>query len=231
MWQTRGAFRLGIWSVALLPLSVLGVRLAVWPYSMGFLMIGLAGLFGLSAFILALLFGFRASMLAQRTHLLVAALLGLSPVLLITIFVTSAASKPVLHDVSTDWANPPMFDELLAQRGETANPVVILPQVVQLQAEHYPDVKTIISPLDVEAATQRAVVVADGLGWQVVNSQPGFVEATYTSTMFGFVDDIVIRIDPLDGAGTAIDLRSVSRVGQSDLGANAARIMAFSEMF
>lgn len=62
----------------------------------------------------------------------------------------------------------------------------------------------------------------------------GYVEATDTSSTFRFVDDIVIRVTGPDGADAAhsmIDLRSRSRVGRSDLGANAARIRAFVERF
>lgn len=44
--------------------------------------------------------------------------------------------------------------------------------------------------------------------------------------MFGFKDDVVIRITPA-GNGSRIDVRSVSRVGRSDLGANAKRIRKF----
>ena len=50
------------------------------------------------------------------------------------------------------------------------------------------------------------------------------------SFWFGFVDDIVIRVRATE-SGSEVDLRSVSRVGRSDLGANAARIEAFAEKF
>jgi uncharacterized protein (DUF1499 family) len=65
-------------------------------------------------------------------------------------------------------------------------------------------------------------------GWIVTNADldSGRIEATATSRIFHFVDDVVIRVRP-DGAGSRVDLRSRSRVGQSDLGANAERIRAF----
>jgi uncharacterized protein (DUF1499 family) len=70
--------------------------------------------------------------------------------------------------------------------------------------------------------------VAGKLGWQVVNVDPanGLLEATDTSFWFGFVDDIVVRLT-VDAGKTRVDIRSVSRVGQSDIGKNAARINAF----
>ena len=82
------------------------------------------------------------------------------------------------------------------------------------------------------AAFETASTLAESLGWEIYNSEPnlGVVEAAYTSFWFGFVDDIIIRVRPLDGDTRAeVDLRSVSRVGISDLGANARRIRAFSQ--
>jgi uncharacterized protein (DUF1499 family) len=80
-----------------------------------------------------------------------------------------------------------------------------------------------------DQAFARAKAVAERTpGWNVTNadSESGRIEATATSKLFHFVDDVVIRVRP-DGAGSRVDLRSRSRVGQSDLGANAARIRAF----
>jgi uncharacterized protein (DUF1499 family) len=56
------------------------------------------------------------------------------------------------------------------------------------------------------------------------------VEATATTFWFGFKDDMVVRIVG-KGEGSRIDLRSMSRVGQSDMGANAARITDFVDRF
>lgn len=82
--------------------------------------------------------------------------------------------------------------------------------------------------VSVSDTLQRAEQVARDLGWEVVNVDPasGLLEATDTSFWFGFVDDIVVRLK-VDGNNTRVDIRSVSRVGQSDIGKNAARIEAF----
>ena len=58
----------------------------------------------------------------------------------------------------------------------------------------------------------------------------GRIEASDTTFWFGFIDDVVIRIEP-DGNGSTLDIRSKSRVGRSDVGANAARIRAFLQDF
>ena len=74
----------------------------------------------------------------------------------------------------------------------------------------------------------RARTTAERLGWEIVKADPaaGLIEATDTTRWFGFVDDVVIRVTPW-GSGTRVDLRSVSRVGRSDIGTNAERIRDF----
>jgi uncharacterized protein (DUF1499 family) len=74
----------------------------------------------------------------------------------------------------------------------------------------------------------RAVSAARKLGWHVVAAAPaeGRLEATDTTRWFGFKDDVVVRIAPA-ADGSRVDVRSVSRVGRSDLGTNARRIRAF----
>ncbi len=83
-----------------------------------------------------------------------------------------------------------------------------------------------------EAAFEHALETARAMGWEIVASdaRAGRIEATATTFWYGFKDDVVIRVRPM-ATGSRVDLRSVSRVGQSDLGKNAARIRAFSERF
>ena len=69
-----------------------------------------------------------------------------------------------------------------------------------------------------------------GLEIVAVNPDEGRVEATATTFWFGFKDDVIVRV-LAEGEGSRIDLRSMSRVGRSDIGANAARILAFREHF
>jgi len=76
-----------------------------------------------------------------------------------------------------------------------------------------------------DQAYSRALAAAAGLGWEIVAAVPaeGRIEATDTTPWFGFKDDVVIRIRP-QGTASRVDIRSKSRVGTSDRGANAARI-------
>ncbi len=75
---------------------------------------------------------------------------------------------------------------------------------------------------------EHAVAVAHDMGWEIIAEVPadGRIEAVDTTFWFGFKDDVVVRIKPADG-GSRVDVRSVSRVGRSDLGTNARRIRNF----
>jgi len=89
----------------------------------------------------------------------------------------------------------------------------------------YPLIAPLTAPLTVEAAYQAALAAVEGRGWTIVTASPeeGVIEATETSFWFGFHDDVMIRILSAEEK-VVIDVRSTSRVGLSDLGANAKRI-------
>ena len=87
-----------------------------------------------------------------------------------------------------------------------------------------------MKPLTLQASAyevvDRAEAVLRDMGLEIVsvNKNAGLVEATATTFWFGFKDDVAVRVQPAADGGTQVDVRSISRVGQSDLGANAARI-------
>ena len=101
----------------------------------------------------------------------------------------------------------------------------------QLQRQHYPDIQPLSLRLAPAAALQAAQRAALRLGWQIDACVPadGRLEATDTSAFFGFKDDVVVRVRASD-AGSRIDVRSKSRVGLGDLGANAHRVRAFLKL-
>ena len=104
--------------------------------------------------------------------------------------------------------------------------------MIRQQEEAYPDLNTLVSPLSTDEAYNRALQVATNLGWDIYHqdSNTGVIEAVDTTSIMGFKDDIVIRVRS-SAQGTLLDLRSVSRVGEGDLGANAKRIRAFRDAF
>ncbi|HUL12319.1 MAG TPA: DUF1499 domain-containing protein [Methylococcaceae bacterium] len=142
-----------------------------------------------------------------------------------------ARRVPPIHDITTDTANPPTF-VALAQARRTAPDGLDYAddKIAEQQKQAYPDVTTFRSALAPADLFSHAAKLAADDGWQVVDAVPqdGRIEATATTRMFGFKDDIVLRVRAAD-KGSELDMRSMSRIGQSDVGANAARIRGFME--
>ena len=141
-------------------------------------------------------------------------------------------SVPFIHDITTDTVDPPAFVAVVAAREAAgANPHDYAGEAVARQQEcGYPDLTALLAEADPETAYDRALEVAERMEWEIVAADRalGRIEATDTSTWYGFKDDIVVRVLAADGdAGSRIDMRSLSRVGRSDVGVNAARIRAY----
>ena len=143
-----------------------------------------------------------------------------------------AESLPVIHDITTDLVNPPQFQpDVLALRAaaHAANSTTYAgASIAALQEKAYPDIRPMTFDLPVAKVFEAALRTAEALGWKPISDDPrtGIIEASDTTFWFGFTDDVVIRVEP-SGRGTRLDIRSESRVGESDLGKNAQRIRAF----
>jgi uncharacterized protein (DUF1499 family) len=135
---------------------------------------------------------------------------------------------PRIHDVSTDTANPPTFEAVLPLRRGAKNPVDYVSATAAEQRKGYPDIVPLQLPLAPTVLFDNAERAARAMGWQVVDASPTKlrIEAIDTTPLFGFKDDIVVRITP-QGNGSVLDVRSLSRVGGSDFGANAKRVRAY----
>jgi hypothetical protein len=219
--------------IALLMLvsSGFGTRFGIWHFRTGFAILKWAGFLGLGSAVLALIVGslcLKAKQLAGALLSLCALLLGLTAFALPYSWKLKAQSYPRIHDISTDLDNPPKFVAVVPLRQGSVEYGGTTVAVQQLKA--YPDLKTLVLSVPVQRAFPAALDTAHEMGWQIVAQVPGEgrIEATDTTFWFGFKDDIVIRIFPA-GAGdrSLVDIRSVSRVGISDVGTNAKRIRAF----
>lgn len=140
-----------------------------------------------------------------------------------------ARNVPAIHDITTDTENPPVFTAIVPLRKNAPNTLEYGgPEVAEQQRAAYPDVQPALVPVPPAEAFHRVLEAARDMGWRIVDGNPaqGRLEATDTTRWFGFQDDIVVRVVPTNG-GSRVDIRSVSRVGRSDVGANARRIKAF----
>ncbi len=143
----------------------------------------------------------------------------------------TAGRVPPIHDITTDTTDPPAFVAILPLRKDAPNPADYGgPDVAAQQRRAYPDLEPVSFDLAPDRLFARATAAAREMGWEIVAVVPaeGRIEATDTTFWYGFKDDVVIRITPIE-RGSRIDIRSVSRVGRNDIGANARRIRAFLE--
>lgn len=179
----------------------------------------------------------KKGLLRERNMIVVAMVMSLIPMAFVLPQMMKASSVPPIHDISTDTVNPPEFFAILAEREGAPNDLIYdhegsAETIAGLQKQAYPKIVTTTSDLSVAEVVGKAAAILSAQGLEVVNTDPvaGIVEATATTFWFGFKDDVVVRAQK-DGGSTKIDVRSVSRVGQSDVGANAARIQKFIDAF
>ena len=148
---------------------------------------------------------------------------------------------PRIHDITTDTQNVPTFSQhMLEIRAKTkdVNSVDYIGKKDQregqlysvLQSRAYPNIRPLILSENPEQVFGQALATAKQMGWTVHTEDldQGIIEATATTFWYGFKDDIIIHIHAGEGGGTVLNMRSISRVGQSDLGANAKRITKFT---
>ncbi|ASP22485.1 hypothetical protein ANTHELSMS3_03866 [Antarctobacter heliothermus] len=213
--------RLGLW----LPVTGFGLYRSYFnPLAM------IIAAVGLIALVIHIVRKERGGMLAGG----IAAVVGLAllaPLASSTLNPTPRAAP--IHDISTNTASPPLFEVLDETREGASNTLDYGgAEVAEMQANAYPDIAPLETVLPADAAFQRALEVAQDMGWEIVASDAERLrfEATARTSVFYFADDVVVVVTA-QGDGSRVDMRSVSRVGRSDQGVNAARIRDFQQRF
>lgn len=221
----------GVGAVALL-LFVgvpLAIQLGLTNSAQGFplFLFGGGGL-GLIALILGgigLLRTREASGRSGRSRALVGTGIGAA---LIAAFVvmTPPSGTPTINDITTSTDDPPEFVAALRQEANQGRDLSYPGEEFAVQQRAgYPD----LGPIEVASLPKetldRITTLVQSYGWQLLerDDAAGRIEATDTSAIFGFVDDLIVRVRP-KGGSSVVDIRSKSREGRGDLGANAARI-------
>ncbi len=235
--------------------AALGTKFGLWDWKTGLItltvtagpiIIGVVALIALIALIAALVRAPRNGWLMA----LIALAVPLGMMAMAANVRSGAADIPPVHDITTDTANPPQYSAatVAAREAAGANPlrpfdvplgqfepwaeVEVLKDKTETQviAESYPD----LTPVSGQFSANDALAAAEGamqdMGFAniVTDAQTGTVEGVAETFWFGFKDDVVARVSSIEN-GTRIDFRSTSRVGLSDLGANAKRIEALSK--
>lgn len=221
---------------ALLLLAAAGpaYRLGILPLPYAFILLRWSAYVGIAAVILALIAGSLAYRRGARMKTLLAGaalVAGLVAVAIPWQWQRTARSVPPIHDITTDLENPPTYEAVVPLRANARNKLDRPPDLAQRQRDGYPDLAPITLPSPRDQVFDRALAAAQDAGWEIVTADKssGRIEATDTTRWFGFKDDVVVRLTPW-GSGTRVDVRSVSRVGGSDVGTNARRIREYLEV-
>lgn len=221
----------GLAAVLLLLATGVGYQKGAFDLAQAYNLLRIGALLGITGAGFAIFF-----ILWQRPQGMTLVAIAMSAVLGITAFylpyrqLLLAQRLPAIHDITTDTANPPAFVAIARVRTAAHNPVAYDgAETAALQRRYYPDIRTQVLAHDADTVFAAAMQALATLDWRIAeaNAEQGRIEATVTSRWFGFKDDVVIRIAP-SGATTVLDVRSKSRVGITDVGANAQHIRTFS---
>lgn len=235
---TTAAVVFGIGAALAALVAAIGSALEMWSFRAG--LTALRYLFFAAAAGAAL--GLIGLVMARRrAKLMLANLLALVVALGFVLYlgnmVRTARSVPAIHDVATNLDDVPQFTRLKVRADNLENipdegrpELKALPPEERWKALHhsnYGDLRTIRLATPPAQAVRRVAALAAERGWETALVEEDKVEATATSTFFRFKDDIVVRVRPAPAGGSLVDMRSISRVGGSDVGMNAKRIRAF----
>lgn len=225
---------LAVGCVLSIALSGPGYRLQMWDLKIGIGMLKYAGIASFLAVALSLL-GLILWKIKVFSHGKAQGIAGLVIGCLVAAWAVNWKRQldavPYIHDITTDIENPPKFEAVLPLRAGAANSAEYEGRDVAAQQKiGYPD----LGPGTLSTAPNEsfplALQAAKDMGWEIVAAEPTSlrIEATDTTLWFGFKDDVVVRLSPAaSGGGSRVDVRSVSRVGKSDVGTNAKRIKAY----
>jgi uncharacterized protein (DUF1499 family) len=214
--------------------SGFGYRFGLWNLNTAFAVLRAAAIAAVAGAVLSLITAAWAALRTQ-TYLLRASLAGFvaAAIAFAVPFTLLQLAKglPQIHDVTTDPENPPQFIALRAERLASPNGLEYGGRhVVEAQRESYPDIVPLTYAAAPPEAFARCLEIARRLGWQIAEADAKNlrIEATDRTFFFGFRDDISIRITPVaDARASRVDMRSDSRIGGGDFGANAKRLRRF----
>jgi uncharacterized protein (DUF1499 family) len=224
-------------------IAAFGSGQGAWHFGTGFTILRyafFAAIAGALLAIVALVLSHRARVPGLRTRNVLALAIALLFVGYLGMQIRTARTVPAIHDVATDLDDLPQFRALRVREDNLEKvPDMDRPELKALEPEErwkaihreaYGDLKPVRVQWTVEETIGKAQALADKRGWQIAHVDPsrGTLEATDTTRFFRFKDDVVVRARKApDGKGTVVDMRSISRVGGSDVGVNAERVREF----
>lgn len=225
----RLAWRLSLLAAAAFLIGPLGARFGLTPAMTGFLVFDLGGILGLVAFVLGAVGAARNTGAARSAAVRGLVIGGLVGGLFLAL-AFSSRGYPRINDITTDTVKPPRFVAAVDLPANADRDMAYPgPAFAEQQRDGYPD----LAPLDLamppaEAYARARQVAAEMPTWTITreDAEAMAIEGYDTSALFRFQDDFIIEVrQGVDGS--VVHMRSKSRDGQGDIGANAKRIRAF----
>jgi uncharacterized protein (DUF1499 family) len=216
---------LGFTAVALMVLGPLLAWLRLVPALAGFAILGLGGLIALVVAILGIIRALRGRGFGGS-----GALAAAIAALVFVALAVGGGRSPMINDFATDTADPPAFKQAATLPPNAGRDLSYPKAYAEVQAACCSDLQPVRMALDPPAAFTVVEATAGAMpSWNITrrDQQAGEIEAVATSKLFGFQDDIILRVRPDPAGGSRVDMRSKSRDGKGDRGVNAARIRAF----
>lgn len=156
--------------------------------------------------------------------------LGLIPLGFVAVtMIVGLVKYPAINDVSTDLDDPPSFSHALSFSQNEGRDMAFPDTFKVIIREQYPDLQPLRVNAEPSQAYEKALDLAkQQAGWTITHESPEEMtfEGVAVTAMLRFRDDFVVRVREHEN-GAVIDMRSKSRKGKGDLGANAKRIRAF----
>lgn len=230
--QARWSQRIAIFSAQVAIISLVLHRFDFLGAKAATNLLGLGALGGLFACVLAVaaLVRIWGQGLLGGGRAATGAVIGLALMAGPMLYLPDLLTRPKINDITTDAQQPPRFEKVAARRGEGANSVAYAgDSIYEKQAEAYPDIRPMVLERSSEEAFDLAREAVVRLNWEIVDARkpegasPGHIEAVARTLVMGYADDIVIRVAAISNEAR-IDVRSASRFGEHDFGANAKRI-------
>ncbi len=161
------------------------------------------------------------------------ALAGFAPFLLMLSLLTKAGAFPRINDVSTDLNEVPKFVEAPKLPANAGRDMGYPETYKDLARKHYPDLTTKVLPGTPNVVMDRVKNLFDQRSYITItrdDRQANEMELVCESGIFHFQDDVILRFRA-NRLATTVDMRSKSRDGKGDAGANAARIRDYFRAF
>lgn len=136
---------------------------------------------------------------------------------------------PLINDVSTDVDAPPMFEAALKATANAGRDMAFPDRFAPIVRDKYPELRPLILGEPKRDVLERVTsLMAEMPNWTATfrDDSRGLVEGEVRTPFLGFVDDVVVRVAD-KGGSTRVDMRSKSREGLIDGGANGKRVQDF----